>query len=127
MSSTRRARSRVPVWLAALLAATLGIGGIAVPAAAASGGGAVTGLDMPNVPLHNGTPLLTAGESYTVQLGYTRMADGARSVVEIPDGLTIPASALVVSAGNTAVHSLSLDADGDLVIEFADPFPARRP
>ncbi|MGM1018280.1 MAG: SdrD B-like domain-containing protein [Actinomycetota bacterium] len=108
-------------WLAGILVALLAVGGISTPAFAA--GGEVTVLPVDSSSTHNGMPVLTEGESYAFQLGYGSMDDGAVAVIALPEGISIPESALVVPAGNTAVESLAIDEDGRLVVTFNDPFP----
>lgn len=120
--TVRRSRARTLIhWLAGILAALLAVGGLSAPAFAAGGGVTVFPVDSGSV--HDGTPVLTEGGTYAFQLGYGSMDGGAVVAIDLPEGITIPEKALVVPSGNTAVRSLAMDADGRLVVTFADPFP----
>nr|WP_282448171.1 DUF5979 domain-containing protein [Microbacterium invictum] len=99
----------------------MSVGGLAAPAMAA--GGSVIVITPESGNSHNGLPVFESGTEYDLAIGYGSMNDGQVSVVEVPDGVTIPAAALVVPPGNTAVAGLALDDEGNLVITFADPFP----
>ena len=118
----RRSRARIlTTWLAGVLAALLAVAGLSTPALAA--GGSVTVFPVESGSVHDGTPVLTEGGTYVFQLGYGSMDDGAVVAIGLPEGITIPEAALVVPAGNTAVASLAMNAAGDLVVTFRDPFP----
>ncbi|MCS3844610.1 SdrD B-like domain-containing protein [Microbacterium sp. AK031] len=108
-------------WLAGILVALLAVGGLSTPAFAA--GGQVTVFPVESGSSHNGTPVLTEGGTYKFQLGYGSMDDGAAVAITLPEGITIPDAALVVSAGNTAVDSLAVNEAGQLIVTFKDPFP----
>ena len=119
----RRSRARTFVhWLAGFLVALMSIGGLSAPALAA--GGSVTVFPVDTGSGHNGMPVLQEGGTYAFQLGYGSMDDGAVVAIGLPSGITIPDAALVVPDGNTAVHSLAVNAAGELVVTFNDPFPA---
>lgn len=117
---TTNRRGGLRVWIAGLLAAILAVGGLATPAIAADGH--VIVIAPTGDGTHNGKPVFESGKEYDLAIGYTRMGDGETATVQVPDGVTIPASALIVPPGNTAVTSLAF-ADGELTITFADPFP----
>ena len=119
-----RSRARIFMnWLAGALVALLVVGGFSTPAMAA--GGKVTVFPASSSgEEHNGTPVMPGGETFSFQLGYGSMDDGAVSTITLPEGVTIPKEALVVPAGNTAVESLEINADGQLVITFAKKFPS---
>ncbi|GAA2835678.1 LPXTG-motif cell wall-anchored protein [Leucobacter komagatae] len=119
-----RSRARIFInWLAGALVALLVVGGFSAPAMAA--GGKVTVFPASsNGQDHNGMPVMPGGDTFNFQLGYGSMDDGAVSVITLPEGVTIPAEALVVPAGNTAVKSLEMNAAGQLVITFAAKFPS---
>ncbi len=118
-----RSRARIFMqWLAGVLVALLAIGGFGSPAYAA--GGSVTVFPVESATEHNGLPVLSEGSTYSFQLGYGSMDDGAVVAITIPDGITIPAEALVVPTGNTAVESLTMNGAGQLVVTFKNPFPA---
>ena len=119
----RRSRARTFVhWLAGILVALMSIGGLSAPALAA--GGTVTVFPVDTGSGHNGMPVLTEGGTYAFQLGYGSMDDGAVVAIGLPSGITIPDAALTVPDGNTAVRSLAVNAAGELVVTFNDPFPA---
>ncbi|MFT4280047.1 SdrD B-like domain-containing protein [Microbacterium sp.] len=122
--NNRRLRSRVRTAVAALVTVVvttaLAVSGVT---AAHAAGGTVSVL-LPNVSEHNGKPVYESGRDYSFQIGYGSMDDGKVVTVQRPSGVTIPESALVVPSGNTAVESLALDADGNIVVTFADPFPS---
>ncbi|WP_300267793.1 hypothetical protein, partial [Microbacterium sp.] len=88
----------------------LSLGAFAAPAAAA--GGSVTVFPVVSDTDANGTPVLTEGGSYAFELGYGSMDDGAVVAITIPEGITIPESALVVPVGNTAIESLAMNDAG---------------
>ena len=115
-----RARTLLQV-MTGLLVVLLALGGLSAPAFAA--GGKVTILPVDGGGNYNGTPVLVEGQSYPFQIGYGSMDDGAVVAVQLPEGVTIPQGALAVPAGNTAVQSLAVNEQGELVITFADPFP----
>lgn len=118
----RRSRARTFThWLAGILVALLAVGGLSTPAFAA--GGSVTVFPVESGSGHNGMPVLTEGGTYAFQLGYGSMDDGSVVNIELPKGITIPDAALVVPAGNTAVESLAVNAAGELVVTFKNPFP----
>ncbi|WP_261607143.1 SdrD B-like domain-containing protein [Microbacterium memoriense] len=116
-----RARAPFRLWIAGLLAALLAVGGLAAPAHAASG--VITVSPLKGTSEHGGQPVLNEAGQYSFQIGYGRMSDGEVVIVDVPEGLTIPAGALVVPVGNQGVSSLALTAQGDLAITFANPFP----
>ncbi|MCI1675105.1 MAG: carboxypeptidase regulatory-like domain-containing protein [Ancrocorticia sp.] len=66
----------------------------------------------------------TSGGTGSLQIGYADVANGAKVTLEIPSGVSIPDTALVVPAGNEAIKTLSRDGSGNLVIEFKDPIPS---
>lgn len=122
-SSAPRSHARIFThWLAGILVALLAVGGFAAPAFAA--GGTVTVFPVTSGSNHDGMPVLTEGGQYPFQLGYGSMDDGAVVAITLPEGITIPDDALVVPAGNTAVQSLTVNAEGQLVVTFNTPFPA---
>ncbi|WP_341976424.1 SdrD B-like domain-containing protein [Microbacterium sp. LWO13-1.2] len=108
-------------WLAGILVALLAVGGLSTPAFAA--GGKVTVIPVESGSSHNGSPVLTEGGTYAFQVGYGSMDDGAVATITLPEGITIPDAALVVSGGNTAVESLVVNDAGQLIVTFKDPFP----
>lgn len=117
-----RSRARIFMhWLAGVLVAVLAMGGFAAPAFAA--GGSVTVSPVESGTNVNGTPVLSEGGTYAFELGYGSMDDGAVATITIPDGVTIPESALVVPTGNDAIESLVINDEGQLVVTFKDPFP----
>lgn len=124
MSTQIRERShiRFGAWLAGALAALLAIGSLAVPAAAAGEGGFVEVYPLVGSGQYNGGSVLNSAGEYTLEIGYGRQPDGAVVVVDVPDGVTIPDSALVLP-DNSGISKLSLDADKNLVITFENPFP----
>ena len=124
LSTSRRVRARIFInWLAGALVALLVVGGFSAPAMAA--GGKVTVFPASsNGQDHNGVPVMPGGDTFNFQLGYGSMDDGAVSIITLPEGVTIPAEALVVPAGNTAVKSLEMNSAGQLVITFAPEFPS---
>lgn len=118
----RRSRARIFTnWLAGILVALLAVTGLSTPAFAA--GGQVTVFPVESGTNHNGTPVLTEGGKYAFQLGYGSMDDGAVVAIGLPEGITIPDAALVIPGGNTAVESLAMNAAGELVVTFKNPFP----
>ena len=118
----QRSRARIFLnWLAGMLVALLVVGGVGTPALAA--GGKVTINPVTSSESPSGLPVLTEGGEYPFQIGYGMMDDGAVVEVTLPKGITIPEAALVVPKTNTAVESLSMSADGKLVITFMSPFP----
>ncbi|MFK4760060.1 SdrD B-like domain-containing protein [Microbacterium sp. ZW T5_45] len=120
--SAQRSPARIfTTWVAGVLVALLAVLGLSTPALAA--GGSVTVFPVESGTTHNGTPVLTEGATYAFQLGYGSMDDGAVVTIELPEGITIPEAALTVPAGNTAVKSLEVNAAGELVVTFMDPFP----
>ncbi|MGW8482457.1 SdrD B-like domain-containing protein [Microbacterium sp. NPDC055903] len=109
-------------WLAGILVALLALGGISTPAFAA--GGKVTVFPVESSTSQGGTPVLSEGAMYSFQIGYGSMDDGAVVAITVPEGITIPDAALTVPAGNTAVQSLAMNDQGQLVVTFMDPFPS---
>lgn len=122
IAALSRAR-RFMLWLGALLAAVLAFGSISAPASAADAGKVEVFLSDSGAT-HNGHAVLNENGSYPLQLGYGKMKNGQKVTVQLPEGITIPTEALVVPAGNTAVAALEIDGAGDLIVTFADPFPA---
>lgn len=120
--STSGVRRRVMAVAAALLAAALVLLGI-TPGAFAAGTVTVyapTGTG--TAP--DGSAIYESNKEYPFQIGYGAMASGQSVVVEVPAGLTVPASALVVPPGNTAVSSLVPGPGNSIVVTFASPFPS---
>ncbi len=72
---------------------------------------------------YSGSTVVTPGTSYTARLQYSvpKLTPGQQATIEVPEGVTVPAGALVVPAGNTVVESLALDGDGNVVVTFKDP------
>ncbi|WP_062132500.1 SdrD B-like domain-containing protein [Demequina aestuarii] len=127
MNSTTATRNRpVRAWratVAAALATVLAIAGIHSPAfAAATSDGVTLTIDYGSQS-YDGYPVVETGTSYTARLQYSvpDLTPGASVVIEVPDGITVPAGALVVPGGNTIVDTLELNGDGDVVMTFKDP------
>ena len=107
-------------WLAGALVALLVVGGFSAPAMAA--GGKFTVQAPKSGETHNGLPVLVEGQTYELKFGYGIMDDGEIVRVTLPEGVSIPESALVVQPGNKVVESLVMDG-GELVVTFKSPFP----
>lgn len=106
--------------VATVLAALLAIGGAVAPATAA---GVVNATIVPSGETYDGNAVFAPGVDYTLNLQYGKMDDGQVVRITAPSGVTIPDSSLVVPSGSTAVASLTRDG-GDILLTFANPFPA---
>ncbi|MFZ4842579.1 SdrD B-like domain-containing protein [Mycetocola saprophilus] len=118
---------RIAALIAGVVSVLLVITGVSMPAFAA--GEPVVKLTLPKTGSagnQNGTPVFEPGKDYTLAFGYSDMADGQVVTVKLPEGVTIPESALVVPAGNTAIKSYTLDGKGNLLVTFADKIPEDR-
>ena len=109
--------------IAALVAMMIAVVGMHVPANAAVSAGGVTLSVTYGGQTYGGTTVVEPGLTYTARLQYSvpQLTPGSQVTVGVPDGITVPASALVVPAGNTVVESLELDGDGNVVMTFRDP------
>jgi serine-aspartate repeat-containing protein C/D/E len=110
--------------LAGIIAAAVILFGAPLPASAAetSTGGVTLTVEYGG-KTYNGSIVVTPGTSYTARVQYSvpELTPGGSATIAVPDGVTVPASALVVPAGNTVVESLALNADGDVVMTFKNP------
>ncbi|WP_261165783.1 SdrD B-like domain-containing protein [Microbacterium sp. Marseille-Q6965] len=109
--------------IAALMAALLVLIGVQAPVAAAAATSGVTLSVDYGGETYGDTTVVTPGTSYTARLQYSvpDLTPGGTVTIGVPDGVTVPAEALSVPAGNTIIASLGLDAAGDVVVTFRDP------
>ncbi|WP_036320144.1 prealbumin-like fold domain-containing protein [Microbacterium indicum] len=124
-STSRPARKQASPWralVAGLLAAMLAVFGLAAPAQAAETGGVTLTVDYGGQS-YDGTTVVTPGTSYSARIQYyvPDLTPGGTATIVVPDGVTVPESALTVPSGNRNVKSLALDGDGNVVVTFADP------
>lgn len=119
--TSRRHGVRGRAVTAAVLAALLAVSSVVlVPSAAA----AVVANFVHTGGNHQGTPVLETTSDHTLKLQYGAEPGGSSFVIVVPAGVTVPDAALVVPAGNTAIASLVRQPGGDILVTFADPFPA---
>lgn len=73
-----------------------------------------------------GEPKLTTGDTVILRVSYDNsVTPGSSVTISVGDELSLPAgTSLTVPAGNTAIQSMTTDANGNVVITFADPFPS---
>ncbi|PRI11593.1 prealbumin-like fold domain-containing protein [Leucobacter massiliensis] len=122
VGSERRLGARGGAIVASLLAALLILMGFTPPASAANN---VVTVTLPQAASqHNGKPVYESGAPLRVELGYGRMDDGKAVTIELPAQLRVQGELDVDLTGNDAIESVTTDADGNLVVQFADPFPA---
>ncbi|MEV8268687.1 SdrD B-like domain-containing protein, partial [Microbacterium sp. NPDC076911] len=111
--------------LAAFLALVLAIAGFATPAFAVDSTAIKVTLSSSG-ETYNGTPVLTAGSEYTLALQYdnTKLNDGDEIFIEVPEGITVPDSALVLPTGSSIFESFTREADGSLKLTVKSPRPS---
>ncbi|MDZ8274727.1 SdrD B-like domain-containing protein [Microbacterium aquimaris] len=122
MSHDRTRRATFMSVIAALLAALLAMTGV-IPATAAEAGAIKVTLNPGGTDQYGENTVVTTGVDYTLNIQYdsTKLTDGQQIVIGVPDGVTIPDSALVIPAGNTVLDSITRLPDGSLQLTVDDP------
>ncbi len=117
--------ARGPItWIAGILVALLAVGGLAAPASAVAPG-AITVSLAPTGETYDGTPVVAANTDYTLAVSYdaTKLVAGEAIVIEVPAGVTIPDSSLVLPSTVTVFESVERQSDGSLKVIVKDPLP----
>ena len=93
---------------------------LANPAGAATPG-VTTTLLINGTQTYNGVPVVKSGDQETLQIQYSnQVVPGSTLRVKLGDNVTVGA----LPPTNTAVSSITEEADGTVAITFADPFPS---
>ncbi|MDZ8170843.1 SdrD B-like domain-containing protein [Microbacterium xanthum] len=108
--------------VAGLLTALLALTGV-VPATAAEPGAIKVTLNPGGTDQYGDNTVVTTGVDYTLNIQYdsTKLTDGQEIVIGVPEGVTIPDSALTIPPGNTVLDTIERLPDGSLKLTVDDP------